>query len=162
MGALISFATGGIGRWIVLAVIVSAAVALWRHDLIQQGRDEILNAEAKQELRVRNLRDGITQSMEAQHAKDLAAVNDRWNKFVAGLRDRGSSAKPVPIAANVCNNQAGNDRLSAAIDGYLERDRQITAGERAAVAERVGKPAELNTKSLVDTQDWLTKQGAVK
>ena len=162
MGAIISFVTGGIGRWIVLAVGIAIALAVVRHHLIQEGRDEVLNEIAKQEVRVRNLRDGITQSMEKKHAQNVADITARFDKFIAGLRESGSRPKPIPVTANVCDDAAGNDRLSAAIDGYLERDRQIAAGERAAIAERVGKPAELQTRALIDTQAWLTEQQGVK
>ena len=146
MTSILSFFLSGWMRWAVLALAITIGLAVVRHHLIQEGRDEVLNEMSRQEVRVRNLRDGITQSMEVKHAKDITAVNDKWTKFVAGLRDRGSSAKPVPVAANVCGDAARDAGLSDAISAFIERNAEIRRREHEAVAGLLEK-AERNTKA---------------
>ena len=160
MPFLLFFTTGWL-RWAVLAVVLATSFAVYRHSLIQQGRDEILNKMAKEELRVRNLRDGITQSLEAKHAKEVADITVRFDKFIAGLRESGSRPKPIPVTATICNDQAADNRLSDAIADHLAGVRSIIASERAKVAG-LGKVAELQTGQLITGQGWLAEQMQVK
>ena len=156
----LAFFTGGIGRWLVLAAAVAIGLAVVRHHLIQEGRDEVLNEMARQEVRVRNLRDGITKQLEAKHAQDISGITARFDKFIAGLR-HPTSPKPIPVIASVCSDVAGNSQLSGAISEYLDRGRQIRLAEREQVA-RLIEQAELNTKTLVDIEGWVTELGKVK
>ena len=116
--------------------------------------------EATEASRISNIRQTITQKVEADHAKKDAATVAKYDAALR-LLHANAGAKPVPVAATICNDQAADNRLSDAIADYLAGVRSIIASERAKVAG-LGKVAELQTGTLVEGQDWLTKQEAVK
>ena len=120
---------------------------------------EFVAKQAAESTRIAQARTIITEKISDEHAKQDAAIAARY-AAAKRLLDAGSGAKPVPISSNVCETAAANNGLSDAVSGYLERQRQIIAAERAAVAGLL-ETAERNTKALTDTQVWLTQQQAV-
>jgi len=163
MLSIISFVTGGLGRWVVLAVAIAASYGWVWYQGDEHGTAKLtafVLKENQEEARVKSLRDHITTQVENDHAKKDADTVAAYESAIRVL-NAGSGAKPVPVDTHVCETAAANNGLSDAVSGYLERQRQIIASERASVAGLL-EQAERNTKSLVDTQSWLTQQGEVK
>ncbi len=150
-------------RLIALAILIVATFAAGWVKGDSYGTAKLtafVAKEATEASRISNIRQTITQKVEADHAKKDAATVAKYDAALR-LLNANSSTKPVPVAATICNDQAADNRLSDAVSVHLAEVRRIIADERAA-ALGLFKQAESQTGQLTDAQDWLTKQGAVK
>ena len=164
MGALISFATGGIGRWIVLAVAISIALAFVRHHLIQEGREQVLS-----ENRVAAAKIIVKQGAVTKEVVDHYHVTQGATNTVIQYVDREVIRYE---AANLdqCNlsnefvrvfNDSTVDAPSSTAAGVDGSPSGITAAQ--ALPTLTGNNATYHQVSdeLRGLQDWVTKQQVV-
>lgn len=105
----------------------------------------------------------LTKQMEAKHDEDKKQIVDDWSNYtayLAGLLKRpGGSAgeKSIRPVAEVCNDQAANDRLSDALQRYRDEYRSAIGRERLQIAGFL-EACQLQTKALVEVQEWAIQE----
>jgi hypothetical protein len=153
-----------LAKWGVIALLIVSFGAFSWYKGDEHGTEKLTKYVAKQaveESRIGGIRQTITNQVEAKHAKQDSAVIDRYERSI-GLLVADIAAKPtVPVPVSICDDAAADKRLSDAVSAYFERDRQITAGERARV-EGLLKQAERQAGQLISNQEWLKAQQKVK
>lgn len=182
--------------WLYLAIVagvVAYTAAVYhaggvgpRADLAKEQalhQAEVAKLEAQQESERRQSDVYISQA-DFDHAENVDRVNKEWDDLVAKMCPGGVDARgvcvgprrdpvrePVRVTAKVCDNEAGNARLSDALQSYRadvgrflsnERDenRRTLAAERSQVAGLL-RSCQLQTDSLVEVQDWAAAEQSI-
>lgn len=69
MATILSFLTGGIGRWIVLFVISAIAATFIRHTFINEGRQQVLAENQKAAVKIITKQGEVTTKVVTQYVK---------------------------------------------------------------------------------------------
>lgn len=152
MSAIISFVTGGIGRWLVLAVGIAIALAVVRHHYIEIGRQEVQvkfdafvaktkaeGEKAQAESDAHKAAD-IANKEKADH--ENAATVAALNTVIYGLRHSNTSAGNLPPAP------AGSSRPDLACfdrAAYQSAYGILVEGLRGLADEGTAATVDLNT-----------------
>lgn len=112
----------------------------------------------------------IEYNREADQRRDdrVETINRTWATLADGLRnDRagsGSSPKPIPIVARICNDSARDQQLSGAVDEFRSEVQgiigELLAAARASRSEatRLLAACDLSVGDLVEVQAWAKHQ----
>ena len=161
---IIAFLTGGIGRWIVLTVVVSAGVAWGCHHLINIGRQQVLVENQKAAvkivtkqgavtvqvvdhyIKVQGQTKVVTQTVEKEVVKYEAAKLDTCvlsNEFVRVYDDSTVNSVPKP---------------SEGVDGTPSG---LTAAQALTILTGNNATYHQVADELRGLQDWVTQQQTV-
>lgn len=179
-------------------VVVALAVATWHGAVFYAGgrapRAELEKERAEHRAQVAALKaeqkldkeasDALITQKDIEHEQHVGRINADWTVYLGSLCPRGVDARgvclgpvvrpvaePVRVAAEVCNDKAGNDRISEALQGYrreigriLQQERDDR--ERIVAEERRGAGALLATcerqaDALVNLQDVWAGERAI-
>ncbi len=179
-----------------LYIVVAVAVAAWHAAVFYAGgvgpratldKERAEHAAQVAQLKAEAAADraasaALIERKDGEHEANIGKINADWNEFLDRLCPGGVYGKlcvgpnghpleePVRIRAKVCDDEASNNRLSDALQGYrrevdrvvkAERDQRdrILSEERRGAGELL-KQCQVQTDALINLQDvWLEERG---
>ena len=160
---LISFFTGGLGRWIVLAVIVGSALAFAREHFINIGRQQVLAENQKAAIKIVTKQGTVTERIVNHYIKvkgDTQIVTQTVEKEVVKYADANSGYCLDADWRRLHDSAALNTVPDAGqqVDGASGAPTAATALQ--TVTENYAR-ANRTADRLDALQDWVRQQQAV-
>lgn len=108
--------------------------------------------------------DKLVKRKDDERIQAMAANDDRWRLYIAGLPKPRSGArkdeKPIPITAEGLNDAADRARVSDAVSAFRDEVRTAFREFRNEVAGQL-EECQTNTDTLIRAQDWAAEESAI-
>ena len=140
----------------LIAALLAAFIG-WSHassikreyDLFKQTQQILASKQIEENEKLKKQLDEQRTILEADNARNVKDIRSRYDTELKRLRALSSSAGRMPsntTTPTVCSNKTDNDRLSNAVSDYQSKLLGLL------------EQAELQTRTLITCQGWITRQ----